>query len=728
MKPWEKYQTNQESDGPWSKYGNKVNAPSEVQEQLQSNEPQVQQPNSDKPNFMGEAVGDPAYGAKVIGKATDIAFKPVTETLRSNITTTAEDPFADVEGSGPSILDMSGNVFRGALRQGGASEVLIDDITKREDFGESADMVGRVITEFGIGGLYANSVVQFLGGINKARNLYNINKGIAKIERKIAKNIRTTFEKTVKPKKSGLASISLKEKYFKKANDAVINLTKNKKNFSFERAGVVEEGLLPQTMSEFEQVNNQARMAMFEKYDKMSTAAEKLKYQVDVDDLVRQLERFADDIVTQDAKPEMIEYANELVAELKMRKTSGQLTPKYAEGMIQAKNENLRLRRMSADTPTYHRAAVDEVYTKYMNEALDKTIEKLPGKAGEKYREFRNAYGAHAQISKDISNAATRLASAGPNVFQKGVDTFTGYHFLRGAMSRNMATTAAAGLSKGANAVEAWLNAPNRMITKMFETTENGLRKISTLTPIVQKAKAPKLPPPKQIGWDGTNTRIQSGETIYLGPEEYEPPGLMKAKIGGARSTTAKKVPTTIREAEPILLTETEKLLPSQMKSAGISESQFRSELISEEMRDIIGKPRQSVTKKVPATRHPTEPAYKSKEVPLRPDQIATLRKRALPVSKTGRPLMVPATEFIKSNIPNKLRIQIQKMAETIPMDEIGVSLRPDQRGVLLKRFVRNESKTGRPLMKPKTEYGKKQKYNITVGRDGRLKLKEHSK
>jgi len=502
---------------------------------------------SDKPDFSGLPVGEPAMGAKAMA----LPFEPLAQVLRSPGAVSeaglAQRP-QGLEEKGASILDFSGHAFRGALRQGGSSEALIDEITQREDFGDTAEAFGRVVTEYGIMSGYAKGALKVLSGASGATAAkFGLTKDVDGIRRGLVQNVRKTFEKTVRPK--GAKSLKQKTGYYEKATDSSVDIVKNKNNIILEKNGVEVKGELPETMAQWEQANNQSRTRLFDNYSNISTKAEQLAYQGNVDELIVNLEKFVDDAVYQHGKPSMVEYAKITLDDLKNARDNNLLSPKYMERMIQAKNENLKIRKNSPDQKIYHTATVDEVYAQYMNKALGKTVEKLPGGEGSKYRDIRRLYGAHAQVSKDISNAATRIAHTQPNVFAKGIETFTGYHALRGALSRNPATFTAAIASKGVNAIEMFMGKPHRRVTNMFKNVERGVRQIDTLTPIIQKATPPQKPPQKRIGWDGTFTRSGSGETIIMGGKE-PPPGLMRAEIGGARSSMPGQPKTTIRKSE----------------------------------------------------------------------------------------------------------------------------------------------------------------------------------
>ena len=503
---------------------------------------------SDKPDFMGEAVGVPEQGARALGKIADTAFKPVSEILRSpGATYSTEDPYQNLETKGESILDMSGHAFRGALREGGASEALIDQITEREDFGDTAEAFGRIATEYGAMSGYAKGAVKLLGELPGAFSArFGLTKGVDDIRKGLTQKIRTTFEKAVRPK--GAKDFKLKEKYYEKATDSTVDIIKKKNDITLTKNGVDVKGEIPETMGEWEQANWQARKMIAEKYTNMSTKAEQLKYQGDVDNLVKNLEMFIEKPSHQHGAPEMVKYAKQTLDDLKRAKANNQLTPKYMEEMIQIKNQNLRQRMNTPDAKVYQSAKVDEMYNTYMNEVLGNTIEKMGRGEGSKYRDFRRLWGAHKQVSQDISNAATRIAHQQPNSIQKLTETFTGYHFLRGIASQNPATIFAAGTSKGINAIEAFLGKPNRHVRLMFQNVDSGVRKIDALTPVIEKAIAPPKPPPKQIGWDGTFTRAGSGEPIAMGGQE--PSRLMYPSKETARSTMPKQPQTTRHKAE----------------------------------------------------------------------------------------------------------------------------------------------------------------------------------
>ena len=647
---------------------------------------------SDEPDYSGLPVGVPRQGAGILGKIGSAAVYPMTKVLESNEVFTGEDPFSFGEEQA-SILDISGHAFRGMLRQGGTSEALIDDITKKEDFGDTAEEFGRFAVQFAGETAFLTGAAKLLSGIGSVKPFI---KSFDNIKKDISVDVRKTMEKVIRPR--GRKTLKQKEMYYEKATDANIDYIRNKDNIVLNKDGVDVKGELIETAGQWEAANYQQRTSLFEKYHKISTEAELARYQGNPDELIANLQKFVEDPVVINAKPDMARYALEELNKLKMMKARGELTPLNMERLIQAKNENLRLRKLSPDAPTYHKASIDEVYAKYMNDSLDETVRRLPSGDGSKYRETRRLWGAHKQIAQDISDASTRIAHQQPNMFKKGMETFTGYHFLRGAISRNPATFGAAAISKATNAMEVFLGKPNRQIKKMFQRLDKAVSRMDAMAPIIQKVK-PKSN--KQIGWDGTWTREGSGETIYMGPEEYVPPGLQRAKVGGARSGTRTNVPSIIHPSEAAYPTKKQGLMPSQTSRGTITEEQFRNELITDEMKASLNKQRKPVKQEVKTTLHKAEQAYKPKEVSLRPDQISTLKRRFFPESKKGSPLIMPATTFAKSELPLKLQVKILEIQKTIPLKEIEVVLRPDQRNVLFRRKMKPKSKKGFPLMKP---------------------------
>ena len=649
MKPWEEYQTNKEEMGPWTEYQSRIETPKEIpkQPQLSEEAPQPKigalKPNpqfSDEPDYSGLPVGVPRQGAEILGKIGAGAVYPMTKVLESQELFTGEDPFSFGQKQA-SILDMSGHAFRGALRQGGASEVLIDDITKREDFGDSAEMIGRVITQFGAESAFVFGAARLLAGIGSIRPFQ---KSVDTLRKNTVATVRTTMEKAVRPR--GAKNLAQKEAYYEKGTDSAIDIVKKKNDITLTKNGVDVKGELPETLGEWEQANYQARKAVVDKYTSMSTKADELKYQGDVDGLIKNLEMFIEKPSHQHGAPEMVKYAKETLDDLKYAKTNNQIAPKYMEEMIQIKNQNLRQRMNTPETKVYQSAKVDEMYNGYMNKILGDTIEKMGKGEGSKYRDLRRLFGAHKQVSQDISNAATRLAHQQPNTFQKGIETFTGYHFLRGIASKNPATIFAAGSSKGINAIETILGKPNRKVRKMFQAVESASKKIDALTPIVQKTSMPKVPP-KQIGWDGTWTRKGSGETIHLGPEEYVPSGLMRANIGGARSAIPGKVPSE-RQPRQLLTSLKE---PVKEKNIYKPNTWLRTE--TNKPTALLTPEGKLVKSSTPSKPKTTKQKVEGKTIYVnKRGQEQTIYKDGKS-NKIGHPLAKPSKEYTKSSTPS---------------------------------------------------------------------------
>jgi len=703
MKPWEKdYQTTTSGIKPWEK-DYQTKAP---QEEPLQREPEEQQgfrflkqggPSqfSDEPDFGEMPVG---HKPGMVFKPVEYAMKPLEEVLRSPGAVTEAGLGARpeaLEEKGASVLDLSGMAFRSALKQGGTSEALIDDITKREDFGDTAEAFGRVVTEFGAMGPYTKAAAKILGGISKEVSLFK--RGVSNVNKTITKQVRRTFEKAIRPK--GSKTFAQKDKYYKNATAVTEDIIKNKKNITLTKKDVGVTGELPETVAHMEEAAAQGRTRLFNEYSSISTKAEKLQYQGNPDKLIRELQSFVDDVALQHGADDMVKYAQKTLNNLKSAKANNQLTPKYMEKRIQIANENLRARYRAVDEVTAKRARVDDVVAVYTREMLADTVKALPGGAGSKYQEIKRLYGAYAHVSKDISDAATRIAHAPKGMFEKGVDVFTGYHALRGALSWNPATLVAAVSSKGISAVESFLSKPSRLVTNMFTDVETLVSKKNVLNPVIKAASKPKVPP-KQLTWDGTMTRAGTGETIPLRAGEqyadYKPPGLTTPSKGAVGGQAPGTVETTLHPAE----------VPGHIPKKGPTQYRISKPTAKEPVG--LTTPSKDFAKgqappTIRSTVHPAtgEPIVEA-AVSLRPDQVSTLKKRFFKASaKKGMPLTKPANEYIRSNAPKEIKTAINKMAEDVPISEIEVVLRPDQKAVLLRRRIKGKGKAS-PLLTPR--------------------------
>ena len=240
----------------------------------------------DKPDFMGEAVGVPRHGARIAEKIGKASVYPMTKALESQEVFTGEDPFSFGQKQA-SILDMSGHAFRGALRQGGASETLIDDITEEENFGDTAEAFGRFAVQFAGETAFIGGAAKLLGGIGSSRFF---TKTVDDIKKGITADVRKTFEKAVRPR--GSKDLRLKEKYYNKATDSSIDIIKNKNDITLTKKGVDVKGELPETLGHVEQANLQRRQSIADEFAGISTRAEQLEFQGNVDGLIKDLELF----------------------------------------------------------------------------------------------------------------------------------------------------------------------------------------------------------------------------------------------------------------------------------------------------------------------------------------------------------------------------------------------------------------------------------------------------
>lgn len=592
-----------------------------------------------RPMDTYDELGLPVGEPEMLGKAVNLPYEPLQQVLRSPGAVT-EAGLAErpeaLEEKEASILDIAGMAGR-------ATEKILPGGFTAEDAGGDITMtpqlrekIAQLTVEFGAMHPYTVGMTKILGNVVRTGKA-----AIKSFDVKIASEVEKGITKGIRPSVAGKKSAPDIQRYLNKSNTAVQEIIKNKKALSFiDKSGKTITGQLPENLKEFSQAISQTLKNKFNEYNALAIAAGEKGATVNLEPIAEHLLGIAKDKITKTMNPDVAAFAEKFAERLM---ADGVYTAEEAQKAIATLNDGLKSFFKNPTFENANKAYVQSEVTHKLRSSLDAVIENA---TGTKYAKLKREYGALKTIEKDVAHRVQIDARKSPLGLVDMSDIFTGFHAVKGVITLDPVTVTASVFAKGIAKGHKIIVDPNRIIKKMFKKTDELMRKRSAFEMPVKST--PKVTPePKQIEWQGVIR--ESGESIPLrkGEQhaEYVPPGLIKPSWDKAKSAAPPKIKTTIQPA--------------------------------------MGK------------------VYPEKEVPLRPDQVATLRKRfKLPSSKTGMPLIMPATRIIKSKAPIKLKAAIYEMSESVPMKNIEVVLRPDQGAVLRRRKI-PISKKGQPLYKP---------------------------
>jgi len=393
-----------------------------------------------------------------------------------------------------------------------------------QEWSEGASAVADPIAEAGYPNVAAGVKTAIEGGpalIGAKKIISSTPKRVAaKLDFKVASEIKTSINKAIKPSLKGKDTYKGRKSYYKQAESAVNEIIKNKDELNIiDSTGAKVEGL-PKTLEQFSQAIDQVKTKLFGEYDslaKQTTAKTKidikrrglkeaqkrsLKYplkkgekivfdkegkgrfvessrDIKIDQPIRtlsvpinlkkiskKLDPILSNKVLQDFSPETIKYAE---ARMKVMQKRGKYTALDTQNAIQQLNQSLDKYYKERTPAAKGEAMVDALIANNLRKNLDTAIRKTTGK---EYGALKKKYGDLSSIEKDVNKRT--LIDARKN--NKGLidfsDIYTSHHIVKGILSKEPATATAGVLAKGVSELYKMKNDPNRIIKNMFKNVE----------------------------------------------------------------------------------------------------------------------------------------------------------------------------------------------------------------------------------------------------------------
>lgn len=310
----------------------------------------------------------------------------------------------------------------------------------------------------------------------------------------INKAIDRGINKAVRPSVSGKETQGQIKLYRSKARTAVREIISNKDNLNLIDENGTKISGLPKTLDQFSQAMEQTKRNIFEDYDTLARVTKDSGIRINLSNIENNLKSVIDSKILKDLSPETIEYANDrinsLVEKIKeiqsesnivdaygrpfkkteIKKTGrGYYTAIETQEAIQLLNQTLKKFYRDPSPDMKGKALVDSMIANNLRKSLDNAVNRATGKS---YQTLKNKYGALRSIEKDVNHRA--IVDANKNV--KGLldfsDIYTGYHVIRGVISRDPVTTSAGVIARVIKEYQKMKNNPNRIIKNMFEDTE----------------------------------------------------------------------------------------------------------------------------------------------------------------------------------------------------------------------------------------------------------------
>ncbi len=433
-------------------------------------------------------------------------------------------------------------------------------------------------------------------GINIGRDIVGITRRVTpqEVDKQILSVVTRGMEKGVRPSVTGKQTARQTGEYFKKAQSAVEDIIENKSNLKFiAKNGGEVIGETPKTLKQFSEAIEQTRTNIFEKYNAMALKAGEKQIEVDLNPVIKELEKIASGKVMGDLSPNISKYAANKAMVLSER---GKYTPMEAQDAIKMLNEDLKSFYRNPSYDSASRARIDATIAYKLRESLDEAIEKASG-AG--YQELKNKYGSLKAIEKEVNHRA--LIDARKNF--KGLadfsDVFSGAYAVHGIITMNPGVMGAA----AAKAVTKWyqhLNSPNTHIKKMFVNAEKLMQKRS----MAEGAYKPKSgyfkgspPEPKTVNAEfrRISGELPEGQGFTMQGEPYTralPPGqgfemmnpivaeALRMKLGLPPGTDIKLLPRFTGSS--LSMEEIRDALPKMYKGRVLPVERIDSDLLKE--------------------------------------------------------------------------------------------------------------------------------------------------
>ena len=281
------------------------------------------------------------------------------------------------------------------------------------------------------------------------------------------KNTRTAIEKAIRPGVAKQRTAGQAKEYFDKAADAVTSIVLNKDNLQLTNESGKKVSGLPKTLKQFSDSIQQTKQVIFEQYDKMQSLAAGGGAKVSLLPAAKELDVILQSKPLQDMAPEAVKYAESRIAALVARK---QYTPAEAQNAIKILNNSLKAFYKNPSYETATKAYIDSLVANNVRRSLDDAVSQISGPG---YQSLKNTYGALSEIENDVAHRAAIDARKNIKGLIDFSDIFSGSEAIYGILTMNPAVIARGATAKAISGYYRYLNNPNRIVGRMFQSAEN---------------------------------------------------------------------------------------------------------------------------------------------------------------------------------------------------------------------------------------------------------------
>jgi hypothetical protein len=304
--------------------------------------------------------------------------------------------------------------------------------------------------------------------------------------------IAGAFRNVVKPSRAGRKSAPQIGAQDRQILTTIDNIIENRHNLTFEGPNgqpMPGRGRLPQTLAEFSDAIDQQKRNIFAQYDAMAQTAEGGGVRVDLAPVIETLRGIAGKQTHKDVFPGLVKEAETLADNLEK---SGSYTPGETQDLIQSMNRVLKpLYKNAGDSASLEKAEVLRPAADALREQLTAAIE---GAGGSEYRALRQQYGALSSVEKDVAGAVQREANKLTGGLSGQFANILGKEeILRGMITLNPAAIGRGAAIQASRLLHAYLNSPNRAITRLFQRRANESRPLG-FGPIGQRVGPAVVP------------------------------------------------------------------------------------------------------------------------------------------------------------------------------------------------------------------------------------------
>jgi hypothetical protein len=303
------------------------------------------------------------------------------------------------------------------------------------------------------------------------------------LDTQLKKVVEDNVWKMIRPSVFKKKTPSHMKGYLDDVKEAVVTITKNKKNLGLvdEYGKAVEK--LPENLWELSTAIDNTKKQIFTAYDDMARAAGDAP--VNVDDIVAELRDYAASPKVQAIRRSAANKADELADFLEK-------TPQTASDIQELiKDINVELQPFYRN-PTPGEAKISAVYETLNNKLRSRIDDHIASSQGEGYRNLKRQYKALKSIEDEVGHRAIINARANQKRLMDFTDIYTGAQVMETLVAGGAAPAAKGAAVFTLKGIYKNLNDPNRFVKNMFKKTDKIVEKMEGFKPKSKTGKAIK--------------------------------------------------------------------------------------------------------------------------------------------------------------------------------------------------------------------------------------------